>query len=87
MNNRSLANLALSENGFLFDAVSGNIFTLNQTAMTIMKGIIDELSPEQISTGLSEDFDVSYEAAAGDVHLFIRHLVEMHVIPDPEFRN
>jgi hypothetical protein len=84
MNKQSLANLALSENGFLFDAVSGNTFTLNSTGKVIMKGLIEGLSREQISATLSENFGVSYENASSDTHQFIHHLVKMNVISEPE---
>ncbi len=86
MNTQSLANLALSENGFLFDAVSGNTFTLNSTGKMIVKGLIEGDSHEQISTTLSEHFDVSYEDANRDTQQFIHHLVKIYVIPDLELQ-
>ncbi len=82
MNNQMLANLALSENGFLFDAVSGNTFTLNQTAKVIVKGLIEGVSQEQISVTLSDNFDISCENAMSDVQQFIHHLAKIHVIPE-----
>ncbi len=87
MNKQSLANLALSENGFLFDAVSGNTFTLNDTGKIIVKGLIEGITLEQISTILSESFGVSFENASSDTQQFIHYLVKMNVIPDPEFQG
>lgn len=81
MINQSLANLALSENGFLFDAVSGNTFTLNNTGTIIMKGLIEGVPLKQISTTLSNDFDISYENASSDTEQFIHHLARINVIP------
>ena len=87
MNERALVNLALSENGFLFDAISGNTFTLNKTAGIILKGLIAGMSPEKISENISNAFDVSYEKVSSDVQQFIHHLAKMNVIPEAEFQE
>ncbi len=84
MNEQLLANLALSENGFLFDAISGNTFTLNKTGKIIVKGLIAGVSPEKISENLSEAFDVSFERVSSDVQQFMHHLVKINVIPETE---
>lgn len=84
---QSLANLALSENGFLFDTVSGNTFTLNNTGKIIVKGLIDGATLEQISTAIAGDFEVSYENASSDTQQFIHHLVRINVIQDPELQS
>ena len=87
MNERALVNLALSENGFLFDAISGNTFTLNKTAGLILKGLIAGMSPKKISENISDAFEVSYETVSSDVHQFMHHLVKMNVIPESEFQE
>ncbi len=87
MNKQSIENLALSENGFLFDAVSGNTFTLNTTAKMIVKGLVEKKSLEQISANISENFGVTYENANSDVRQFIHHLTKINVIPDQETKG
>ncbi len=87
MKEQALVNLALSENGFLFDTTSGNTFTLNKTAGLILKGLIAGMSPETISEDLSEFFDVPYEMVSGDVQQFIHHLGKINVIPETEFQD
>lgn len=82
MTNQKLSNLALSENGFLFDAVSGDTFTLNQTAKDILKCIIQGVSIDQIVINLSSTYDVSQETAIRDVQQFIHHLTKIQVIPE-----
>ncbi len=84
MNEQALTNLALSESGFLFDAVSGNTFTLNKTAKLIVKGIIAGLTHEKIAENLADVFEVSYERVSSDVQQFIHHLVKIHVIPEAD---
>jgi len=82
MDNLVLENLALSENGFLFNAINGNTYTLNKTGKLILHNII-KLSPIDIIVNeLIEQFDVPHETAQKDVDDFIRHLKVVGVIPE-----
>jgi hypothetical protein len=76
-----LENLALSENGFLFNALTGNTYTLNSTGKTILQGIIKNKNYDDIVNDLTEKFDVPVQTANKDVLDFIQHLKVVDVIP------
>jgi hypothetical protein len=52
---KTLERLAISESGFVFDPVSGHSFTLNETALTVLRLLqkdrrIDDLRRQLLST-------------------------------------
>jgi PqqD family protein of HPr-rel-A system len=66
MANNALKNLALSENGFVFDPTSGNTFILNETALIIVKLLIQDKSKEEITTTLINEYSVEKEEVDRD---------------------
>jgi PqqD family protein of HPr-rel-A system len=78
--NQQYANLALSESGFLFDALTGHTYTFNQTGKVILQGLIQGLTPEQIATALQERFEVTAQMAQKDVQQFIHQLKEINLV-------
>ena len=74
-------NLALSENGFLFDAITGNTFTLNISGKMILQGLIHGSTIESIVTNLLDAFEVTEEVAKNDTDRFIHQMETLGVIP------
>jgi len=69
-----LARLAISEEGFIFDPVSGNSFTTNKTGLFILKALKEGKAEEAIVHALTEKYEVSREEAEKDVTDFIEQL-------------
>jgi len=75
-----IKNLALSETGFLFDPATGNTFTLNESAMTILKALKNGLGQQQIAEALAAEFEVSGAQALEDVSDALLQLREAGLI-------
>jgi len=69
-----LSQLAINEEGFVFDPVTGESFTVNQTGLLILKGLKEGKSQEDIVKEITENFEVSEEEAQRDVIDFIEKL-------------
>ncbi|TGL63067.1 PqqD family protein [Leptospira ognonensis] len=80
MPNSALKNLALSENGFVFDPTSGNTFILNETALTIVKLLIKDTGKEEIFNQLINEYDVKIEEIDRDYADLTIQLREMGLI-------
>ncbi len=74
-----LSDLALSDNGFLFDTKSGLTFSLNATATVLLKSLIDGRAESELADGLVEDFEIDTETANRDVELFLIRLRDIGV--------
>ncbi|CAG1021208.1 hypothetical protein DOJK_00841 [Patescibacteria group bacterium] len=66
--------LALSESGFVFDPVSGQSFTVNETGLAVLRFAQQEQEPESLVTELAEQFDASLSEISRDVSDFIHRL-------------
>lgn len=77
----SFENLALSESGFLFDAVNGNTYTLNTTGRLILRELISGADQESIIGRVVKKFDVTPETARRDTERFFQQLKEMKIVP------
>ncbi|MEY4582305.1 MAG: hypothetical protein RL701_7008 [Pseudomonadota bacterium] len=75
-----LKELAISENGFVFDPHSGATFTLNATGQVIVKGLRDGLTPELIIDQLRADFAGVTRAVVDDVQDFLRTLTDFGLL-------
>lgn len=62
-----LKNLALSETGFLFDPATGNTFTLNESAVFILKSLKNGMQQPEIADSLVSEFEVTPSQALEDV--------------------
>jgi hypothetical protein len=83
-NQHRIKDLAISENGFVFDPFSGGTFTLNATGQVVIKGLRDGLSKSEIVANLSSEFDGVTNKLHEDVQDFIRTLSEFGLLSDPE---
>lgn len=77
-------NLALSENGFLFDTKTGNTFSLNKTGSFLLRQMIDGTSTEKLVDSLVETFDVDPNIAGRDVEQFLFRLKDLKVTEEDE---
>lgn len=75
-----LKNLALSETGFVFDPSTGNTFTLNDSAIFILKSLRDGSTAPDIARQLTAEFDVSDTQAGDDVTDVLLQLKEAGLV-------
>jgi PqqD family protein of HPr-rel-A system len=75
-----LKELAISENGFVFDPHSGGTFTLNPTGQFIVKCLRDAMTPEAIVELLRANFDEVTSNAVDDVQDFLRTLTDFGLL-------
>lgn len=69
-----LTQLAVNDEGFVFDPATGESYTVNGPGLVILKGLKDEKSAEDISGELCERYEVEAEEAEGDVRAFTDYL-------------
>jgi PqqD family protein of HPr-rel-A system len=80
MDLNKLKNLALSETGFLFDPATGNTFTLNESAIFILKSLKNGLGQQHIADSLASEFEVTSSQALEDVSDALLQLREAGLI-------
>lgn len=66
--------LALSESGFVFDPVSGQSFSVNDTGLVILRLAQHQDDIEQLTEQLLEQFDAGSVEIKRDVQDFIHRL-------------
>jgi len=64
---RKLSQLAINDEGFIFDPLTGDSFQVSETGLFIIRRLCQEKSDEDIAADLSEEFDVTIEDAQRDV--------------------
>ncbi len=69
-----LARLAINDEGFIFDPVTGNSFTTNRVGLWILKQLKEGKEPPQIWQEMTERFEVDPETAERDLTDFIGQL-------------
>jgi len=66
--------LALNDSGFAFDPMSGESFTLNETAIEIIKAVKEGKSEREIAEQLSSVYEIETLDSFTDVLDFIKQL-------------
>ncbi|RLB58152.1 MAG: PqqD family protein [Deltaproteobacteria bacterium] len=81
-----LKQLAINDNGFVFDPRTGHTFTLNATGLAVLEALKRGEVGEQIAEKLGIDFDLDgSEDLARDVEDFVARLQEYAlVVATPE---
>lgn len=69
-----LNQLAVNEEGFIFNPITGESFTVNPTGLFVLQGLKKALTMQDIAANLTEEFEVSNEQAERDISDFISHL-------------
>ncbi len=64
-------NIAVSENGFLFDPNTGESFSLNETGKQILKMMKENKSEEEIADWFSENYEVDKTTFENNFNDFI----------------
>ena len=86
MDTNQLFHLALSDDGFLFDASTGHSFNLNEPGTFILKRMIQGLGRDQIITAMAEVYDAPEDLFHRDLSLFCQYLKELDIIQEAQWR-
>jgi hypothetical protein len=70
----NLSNLAMNDEGFVFDPTTGNSFHASQIALVILKGLKEGRNEDEIARLLAEEYEVSLADAKHDVVDFKQRL-------------
>ena len=79
--NQRLKDLAVSETGFVFDPYSGATFSLNASALCLLRGLKEGLDREELLARLEELFDVTDADLSRDIEEFLELLRYNGVLP------
>jgi PqqD family protein of HPr-rel-A system len=69
-----LKQLAISEEGFIFDPMTGNSFTTNRTGLAILEALKEGKKEEEIVKLLASKYEVSEEEVRKDLTDFLEQL-------------
>lgn len=73
-NPETLRRLALSDSGFVFDPVTGNSFTANESGLTILRQLQGGNTMANVVASLCSEFEIEPAAAERDIIEFINQL-------------
>lgn len=79
-NSRALADLAISDNGFIFDPLGGTTFSVNATGLCVLQALKEGLDARSIAQRLRDRFDRVALNPERDVDEFIRSLRQHDLI-------
>ena len=80
-NSRNLADLAISDNGFVFDPFAGATYSVNPTGLCVLQSLKEGLGRAAIAQRLVDRFDKPTQDPLRDVDEFIRQLRQHSLIP------
>lgn len=75
-----LQNLAISDTGFVFDPKTGNTFTLNETALFILRLLKEEKTKEEVLLALLSEYETDKEEVDRDFEDISLHLKSFGLI-------
>ncbi|RUM57951.1 MAG: PqqD family protein [Persephonella sp.] len=75
-----LHQLAVNDEGFIFDPLTGESFTVNRTGLFIINRLKEGKKEEEILQGLLDEFNVSKEVAERDLIDFLEKLKSYRII-------
>ncbi|BBD44832.1 MAG TPA: HPr-rel-A system PqqD family protein [Porphyromonadaceae bacterium] len=64
-------NIAVSENGFIFNPLTGDSFSVNQTGVFILRKMKEGDSNEDIMKALQEEYELDTYTAEKDLYDFL----------------
>lgn len=64
---QKLSQLALNDEGFVFDPMTGDSYLVNETGLFILKGLRENHDEDEIARMLTEEYEVGLEDAERDV--------------------
>ena len=71
---KRLAQLAVNDDGFVFDPSSGDSYHVSRTGLQVLNGLKAGRAEEAIAQALVEDYEVGLEDARRDVADFLASL-------------
>jgi hypothetical protein len=80
-NSRTHADLAISDNGFIFDPLAGATYSVNPTGLCVLQSLKEGLRKDAIAQRLVDRFDNATPDPLRDVDEFIRLLRQHNLIP------
>ena len=78
---KDLADLAISDNGFLFDPLAGATYSVNSTGLCVLQSLKEGLGKDAIASRLVERFDRPPQDTLRDVDDFVRLLRQHNLVP------
>ncbi len=75
-----LSQLAINDEGFIFDPYTGNSYTTNKTGILILSELKNGKSGEEIAKITSEKFNIEHSVALKDVTDFIEQLRSLSLL-------
>ena len=69
--------LALSESGFVFDPVSGQSFTVNETGLELLRQLQQTTNLQEIQKSLADIYDAQPNELERDINDFTSSLSEL----------
>ncbi|MBF0236353.1 MAG: PqqD family protein [SAR324 cluster bacterium] len=75
-----LNQLAINDEGFVFDPITGESYTVNSSGLVILNGLKASYPQEQIIDLLINDFEVTHEHAERDILDFMDHLKSFKLV-------
>ena len=76
--------VAISESGVVFNASTGDSYSVNPVAVKIIELIKEELKGEEIIKRLHELYDVEEERLSQDYYDFIGHIRQLNLLEKNE---
>ncbi|HOG04764.1 MAG TPA: PqqD family protein [Paludibacter sp.] len=73
-------NIAISENGFIFNPMTGDSFSVNETGVFILQKLKDGGSEETILQNLMDEYDLDTYTAEKDLNDFLSMLKSYQLI-------
>ena len=77
---KSLEQLIIYPNGFIFDQNTGDSFTLNEVGVEIIKGLQQNWSQEKIKKNLLSTYETSSKKIDRDLRDFMHQLKLLHLV-------
>lgn len=75
-----LSQLAINDEGFVFDPTTGDSYTVNGTGLLVLKLLKEEKSPEEITKAIEEKFEVEKKEAEEDIKNFCDFLRAISIL-------
>ncbi len=72
--------LVVNPEGFIFDPTFGEVFTVNQTGIDVLKNLKENKTNRDIALELTSNYPVTHEEAEKDIDDFISHLRTYYLI-------
>ncbi len=75
-----LAQLSVTESGFVFDSKTGSSYSLNETGVRLFELLKDDRGEEEIRAAMTTEFDVSEEVLERDLFDFLCQLKALSLL-------